>query len=428
MRRIHARSTPTKMIELESFFDLPFNFLVIKPVSGDEDSPHPKSGIAVLLSDGENMASGLRVDNNIRFLPVSPPRYLGVVGNAAAVFGARAQFKVIGVTACANPAKVIESHFGGNWAVSLLPEPAMAEVGLTRTSNAAISVRFVPRQYPTSRLFIRRVWDAPTMAGEVHLRLASDVPKPRIFGNRRLLSAPAETQSSPADSFGRDLVMASQVSHVAASDPAFMIVGADRNGPETSTHTESGGVGASRVVRLLNAAAIAQLSLSKPRVVAFQKARFACQQFAASAFTRLDSLWRGLRRSLRQFCRKQFRVVAFNETAMARRSAVGADDDLTASAMAKSFAKLSCGHRISPVDRWFGWIGVSAPIQPFVAVPHGRRGLKLLYLGKRAGGGFCIVSPSHWRESHPLSKQTRKGAWRERMGFDSGLPYGVRFT
>jgi hypothetical protein len=198
------------------------------------------------------------------------------------------------------------------------------------------------------------------MAEYEHLGLAGDISQLRLFGNRRFSTASAFAYAARVSdaAYNRRHAVALQESDVAAPQQAVAAIGANRGLPSASARAQAGWVRAARVVGL-NCFATVRHSA----IVAFQVARLVCERLAASAFAGLRAWWpdqRGLSAS-------RFDLVPVDESAPARKTAVGTICDLTASALAK-LAKINLGHLISRKDLWSAGSGVHALGQPFYCI------------------------------------------------------------
>jgi hypothetical protein len=345
------------MIQLKPCRDLSALSRVIKSVGCYQVGAEPKSGVPISLNDGEKPALGDGVHHDLRVVPVSPLRNFGMVVDAVAVFRLRAKFHVVRIAARAIAAQVVKRQTFRDWAVSLRPLPAVATPCLTIAAEPSVSV-VTGRQFPTSCLLVDNVPVLPAVAGIIHLRLTRDVPQPRKLSYRRRFTAAA--QANPigvANSLGDGRHrMAFNELRVASPNGAVGVVGADGRLPSTAALAKAGWVGASGVIgqRCLATA-------KRAAVVTLQVARLFGQQLPATA-----RAWGFRAGRLNRFGLfvPGSHLMAVNETAPARKPAVGALRKFAASARAR-LAIVDMGHMISSKDLWFGLAGAQTLCQPF---------------------------------------------------------------
>lgn len=360
MVRVHASAISANVVKFHPFADLSARSLIIKAVGRKQPSAHPKAGVPVLLSDRENVASGHGVNADLRVCPVAPLWNFRVVVNTPAVFRLRAKLHVVRIAAGAIAAKMVKGQPFWNRAVVLGPVPTVGKPEPAVAPDAAVPVHLIGGQFPTSGPAVDDVLMLPAVAGAVHPRLAGNVAKPRKLGDWGLLAAStfAKAARVPDAPYNRRHAMASDEPGIAANHQAEMVVGADRRLATAPALAQAGWVRASRVIRAQCFATVRHAA-----IVALQVPRLLVKRLAASAFASLRTA--GLNDP--ELSTANLDLVAMDETAPARQTAVGTIYGLAASTPAK-LAKIDLGHLIFSRDRWSAGTGVHALGQPFYCI------------------------------------------------------------
>src|ERR1035441_3015329 len=357
MRRADTIPAAAKVVQLEPRRNPALFSLVIPAVRRYQSRSHPEPRVPVILNDREEPALRGWIDRYIRLVRIAPLGNFGVVVDAAAILFLCAKLHVIWVAARANSAKVVKGHALGDGAVPLAPIPTVGHVQLPIAMDSAVPIFSMDGHDPASGGLINGVARLLAVPPAIHLRLAGDVPKPRKLCDGCLPAASASANTAGVSDAARDRRHAVTLdeSVVATPQHAMTAIGADCGLPSASAHAQAGWVRAARVVGLNRFA-----SMRHAAVVAFQVAWLFREWVTASAFTRLRAWWP----DQHGFSATRFGLVAVNEPAAARKSAVGTICDLAASALAR-LAKIDLGHLISVKDLWSAGTGVHALGQPF---------------------------------------------------------------
>jgi hypothetical protein len=371
MRRANTIPAAAKMIQLKSCWDLSALSRVIKSMGRHQVGTEPKSGVAILLDDGEKPALSDRVHHDLRIVPVSPLRNFGVIVDAAAILRLRAKLHMVWAAARAISTQMVKRQAFRDRSISLRPVPAMATPQLAITADLSVSV-FTPRQFPASCFFVDDVLMLPAVAGVVHLRLTRDVPQPRKLGYRRMFAAATQAEAARiSDTLGQNAVMSMSEAYVA---PSYNLLRAVRSISNVHTFTTAAAaftrwVWASRVIwpnRIATSFPFIPMALKISQRFAGNLEHTSgnlgsLRKLAASAHAKAGRVWR-YGRWLAFWLKPG--AVAVNETAAARKSAVGALRNFSASARAR-LAKIDLGHLISSKDLWFWLAGAQTLSQPF---------------------------------------------------------------
>ena len=313
---VDTSAISAEVVEFHSLGHLATRTPVIETMRRNQSPTNPETRVAVLLSDREDMTSGLRVDNNIRVVPVSPLRDFRMIMDASGVLRLRAKLHVIRVAARAVAAKMVKSETFRDGAKSLCPVPSVCKPESSTTPDAAVATNIRWGQLPASGFVVDDILILPSVADDVLARLSRNVPQSALTGNRRLSTASARAQSGRiSDLANLQFVMASQKSVVAALHVAVAAIIGYRRLCAASTLANAGRVRPARVAGSRHFASAAGRSGAQAGVVAFQESWFARQVRAASA--------------------------------LAKRARIGV------------------GHLISLKDRWSWLAGVHALSQPF---------------------------------------------------------------